>query len=110
MDETTRNDTAQATAVVEGLTDLVEAVAPHADTPAELLGLTVGRAYGLALAERDQAREVVSQVGQHLAAAVAHLEAVLKVVPDPPTFAQDADTVAAARVFLADLADAHAVD
>lgn len=77
----------------------VAAVGPHADTPAELLGLVVGAAYGNALADVAQAREVAERLGLRLAEACQHLEAVLPM--EVPTFAHEADDVAAAREWLA---------
>lgn len=68
----------------------------------ERLGLIVGAAYGNALAERDQARDLAATLGARLAEALTHLEAVLAASPVVSTFAHDDDTLTSARQFLAD--------
>lgn len=89
----------------DDLVSTVDAVAPDAETPAELLGLTVGRAYGIAMAERDQAREVAEDLANTLGLAVTHLKATLTHLEavGPSTFAATNDEADAARAFLMDL-------
>lgn len=85
---------------VTALAALVETVAPHATNQAEALGLLVGRAYGLALADADMAAAVAAEADRIATEAVSHLAAVIDLVPDPPTWAHHQDTVDAARAFL----------
>jgi hypothetical protein len=87
----------------QALVDVVDAMEPHADGLAEHLGLVIGAAYGTALAERDQARELADELGRRLALALTHLKAVLPV--GVPTFAHDEIHVDAARTFLAEQLD-----
>lgn len=94
------------------LVNQVDDVAPMAGTPAELLGLTVGRAYGVAILERDQARALVAELGTRLAKAaifIGELGTQLDAV-GPASWANDNVTRDQARAFLADLEAGTAVD
>lgn len=108
---TEQTDQQQAAAVVEGLVALVRgtAAADPGASPPELLGLTVGRAYGAAVAERDQARQVAEHLADLLGATAQHLAATLRLVPEVQTFAHDADDATAARAWLDALIESHGV-
>lgn len=75
--------------------------APDLGDP-ERLGVIVGQAYGTALAERDQARQIAEAIAGQFAEALTHLDHVLAAVPEvASSFARTNDEVEAAREFLA---------
>lgn len=87
----------------------VDDVAAEAQTPPELLALTVGRAYGSAIWERDQARDVANRLADDLSTALTHLSVVLDALPEPSSFAKTNDLVADARAFLTAMEDGTTV-
>jgi hypothetical protein len=77
---------------------------------AELTGLLVGQVLGNTYAERDQARAIVDHLANQLAETLTHMEKVVTYAEGTaPGFAHDADMVAAARVWLAQVKVPHAV-
>lgn len=81
--------------------DVAWAEGQHHQGPAhERLGIMVGAAYGTALWERDQARDVADRLAAQLSEGLRHLDSVLKDLPTS-SFAGTNDDREAARAWLA---------